>query len=140
VTNPFSMGYSPWVEAMGWMLLHSLWQGAVVATTLALLMCLFNRASAQIRYVGACLAMVLLIAPPLSGIRRLPLNAERAAERMPTPEPARPELVRTLVAGSAKAFSVEQLRQLFPPIVGLWTAGASLLSLRLLGGWVLARR
>jgi bla regulator protein blaR1 len=43
------MGYSPWVEAMGWMLLHSLWQGAVVATTLALLMCLFNRASAQIR-------------------------------------------------------------------------------------------
>jgi hypothetical protein len=54
VTNLFSMEYSPWVEAMGWMLLHSLWQGAVVATSLALLMCLFNRASAQIRYVGAC--------------------------------------------------------------------------------------
>ncbi len=35
---------------------------------------------------------------------------------------------------------IERIRPILPAIVGLWIAGAGVLSLRLLGGWILSRR
>ena len=60
----------PWVDAVGWALLHSLWEGAAVAVSLAMVLCLLRRASAQARYVAACGAMVLLVALPASALWR----------------------------------------------------------------------
>ncbi|MDX5480460.1 MAG: hypothetical protein LPK07_02125, partial [Hymenobacteraceae bacterium] len=53
------------VEAMGWTLLHSLWQGALVALLLGLLLLLIHRHTASTRYTvagGAMLLQVLLSA------------------------------------------------------------------------------
>ena len=58
-----------WVDAIGWMLLDSLWQGAAVATTLAITLHILRRASAQTRYLAACLAMTLIVALPTASLR-----------------------------------------------------------------------
>jgi hypothetical protein len=42
--------FSAWIDAMGWMLVHSLWLGAAVALALALALRLLCRASARARY------------------------------------------------------------------------------------------
>lgn len=49
------------VRALGWTLLHSLWQGAVVALALAGLLLLLRRHSAQVRYRTAAAALVTLL-------------------------------------------------------------------------------
>ena len=59
-----------WIDAIGWALLHSLWEGAVVAAALAVVLGMLRRASAQARYLAACAAMVLLIALPAAAIFR----------------------------------------------------------------------
>jgi len=47
---------SPWAGAIGWTLLHSLWQGAIVSA--ALLMVLLAARSPRIRYAAACLGLL----------------------------------------------------------------------------------
>ena len=49
-----------WAEAMGYTLLHSLWQGLLIAGVLALLLHIFRRNSAQLRYSLGVLALVIL--------------------------------------------------------------------------------
>jgi hypothetical protein len=51
---------SPLVQRLGWMLLHSLWQGATVAGLLGLCLALLARRSAQARYLAACIAMTVM--------------------------------------------------------------------------------
>jgi bla regulator protein blaR1 len=46
------------VKAIGWTLLHSLWQGLAVALLLALLLVLLRRSPAAIRYFMATGAML----------------------------------------------------------------------------------
>ncbi|QNF33003.1 M48 family metalloprotease [Adhaeribacter swui] len=52
------------VEALGWTILHSLWQGALVAVVLSVLLILLQRHSARLRYAVATSALLatLLIA------------------------------------------------------------------------------
>ncbi|MDQ3291944.1 MAG: M48 family metalloprotease [Bacteroidota bacterium] len=45
------------VEALGWTILHSLWQGALIAVTLSVLMILLHRHSARVRYAVAITAL-----------------------------------------------------------------------------------
>ena len=50
------------VEALGWTILHSLWQGALVAIILSVLMILLHRHSAKLRYGVATGALALVLA------------------------------------------------------------------------------
>ncbi|RSK35486.1 M56 family metallopeptidase [Hymenobacter metallilatus] len=50
------------VRALGWTLVHSLWQGAVVALALAGLLLLLRRHQAEIRYRTAAAALLVLLA------------------------------------------------------------------------------
>jgi beta-lactamase regulating signal transducer with metallopeptidase domain len=134
---------SAWVNASGWMLLHSLWQGAAVAVALALALRLLRRAPAQARYLAACVAMALMIALPMAvfwqpqtiaSVVLAPHAMHLQSER--TGEPVDPEVLSTPAPHPWQT----QIVTIFPAIVGLWMAGAGVLSLRVLGGWVLARR
>jgi len=51
---------SPWASAIGWTLLHSLWEGAFLAAALAVVM--LATKSPRVRYTGACMALVGVIA------------------------------------------------------------------------------
>jgi ABC-type Co2+ transport system permease subunit len=51
----------PSVHALGWTLLHFVWQGTVVAILLASVLGLLRGKSPQLRYGAACCAMVLML-------------------------------------------------------------------------------
>ena len=52
-------------ETLGWTLIHFLWQGAIVAALLKLILNSLARSSAQLRYVAACGGMAALVVCPL---------------------------------------------------------------------------
>jgi beta-lactamase regulating signal transducer with metallopeptidase domain len=54
------------VEALGWALLHFVWQGAVVAALLAGADGLMSRARAHARYLTACAALLAMLALPIA--------------------------------------------------------------------------
>lgn len=58
--NPPLSLQEPLALALGWTLLHFLWQGALVAAVLALADALFQKAGARLRYGLACGAMALM--------------------------------------------------------------------------------
>ena len=51
---------TPLSEALGWTLLHSLWEGSIIAAALALL--LISVRSPRIRYVAGCVALTAMLA------------------------------------------------------------------------------
>src|ERR1043166_6204782 len=52
----------PLVQAIGWGLLHLVWQGTLVAALLAVLLQLLAGRSAGVRYVVSCVALSLIVA------------------------------------------------------------------------------
>ncbi|MCA1624105.1 MAG: hypothetical protein LC778_09955 [Acidobacteria bacterium] len=69
------------IEIIGWTLLHSLWQGAVVAFTLFIALRTMKRATANARYLTACLALFLFVGLPAATFVRLAAN-ESAANKI----------------------------------------------------------
>jgi len=53
------------IERLGWTLIHFVWQAAAVALLLAAVLRGLRRSNSNVRYVVACLAMVLIVALPL---------------------------------------------------------------------------
>ena len=50
---------TPMAGAIGWTLLHSLWEGAIVSAVLAVLLAV---RSPRVRYAAACAAMLVMLA------------------------------------------------------------------------------
>jgi uncharacterized protein (TIGR03435 family) len=133
----------PWVEHLGWTLVHFLWQGVAIGGLYAITRGLFARfRNPQLRYGLACATLAAMVAAPIATF--IVSNSTK-----PLP-PA------VLMAGSApKAVAIvapvpfESL-PLHTPIVGrnevmpwlvmTWFVGATALSLHLIGGCVLASR
>jgi len=55
---------TPLAQAIGWTLVHSLWEGALVALVLAAALWAFR--SSRARYAAACLAMLAMLAASAS--------------------------------------------------------------------------
>ena len=55
----------PLVQRVGWALVHSVWQGAVVALLLVIVLAFLRRRSAQVRWAASCVAMALMVLLPL---------------------------------------------------------------------------
>ena len=53
------------VRAIGWALLQSLWQGAVIGVVTAFLLLALRRSAASRRYMVACLALATLVVVPV---------------------------------------------------------------------------
>ena len=51
----------PLAQAIGWALVHLLWQGVLVAAILAAGLALLQRRSANARYLASCSALVALL-------------------------------------------------------------------------------
>ena len=137
----------PVAEAIGWALLHLLWQGAVVAAILAATLALLERRSANVRYVVSCAALALLLIlgvatavreyePPRTTSSQLVGVAAGQAESLP--------YTITEIAPSAPiAFGTRLLtaaRESLPRVVLVWLIGVALLSSRLLMTWLRTQR
>ena len=142
----------PLAEAVGWALLHSLWQGALVALLLAGVFALLR--SPQLRYLAGCAALLVLAALPLGtgallyeGVRPAPsIQSGEAAGTLPTPAPTENVAAPTkrtsfpasplasptpVVSWGARTLAL--LETAAPHLAGVWLVGVVLFLLRLSG-------
>jgi bla regulator protein BlaR1 len=153
-------------ERLGWTVLQSLWQGAIIAVLLAIALLLLRRRSAAARHAACLMALLLLLAAACT-------TALRLSDRQPTksvalspslanispPAPLDPSPQRTVTVWSPlrevespepaaavpnsppqpKASWQDRVRPSLPWIAGGWLCGVVLLSMRHLGGWCRVR-
>jgi len=128
------------MDALGWALVHFLWQGTALAALAAVGLAIFRRPAA--RYlIGVFTLAVMLLAPVATFLSYLqsrpslvevvktsPTTAARSLQKGTTPAsaPARP----------SRTFSLNA----FPWLVEVWLLGVALFSLRSAGGFVLLER
>jgi beta-lactamase regulating signal transducer with metallopeptidase domain/HEAT repeat protein len=148
------------MQALGWALVHSLWQSALAAAWLAALLAIIPVRAARTRYALAVMALVLTLALPFGTALRLGGAASRPAEResvtsIVSPAPVAPvpgaavadqrygghEAAPPPPAAPPLAVRVHAaLEPALPWLVALWLGGVLALSLRLVSGWLTARR
>ncbi len=160
--SPESLDSLP--ERLGWALLHSLWQGAIIAVALVILLSLLRRSSAALRHavclvallaLPACFAFTLALSDrrPLP-TKPLPPSWETAAVNRPLPN-IEPPVNQFAIRSTQPAFVKPPIANTpfhpqypwkfrredwFPRISWLWAAGVCLLSLHRLGAWREIRR
>lgn len=131
-------------QALGWTLVHFLWQGTAIALIYRLADLALARRSANARYVLALAALLSMPAVALTTLAYEQAHIDQPAVHMAGVihnvvstaqyfEPAEP-------AAALHQGNRLPLEPLMPWLDGLWLAGVVLLSLRALGGWWLVRR
>lgn len=153
------------LEALGWALVHFVWQGALVAGLYACVDALASRASADARYALALSALALMLVLPLfttatalNSSRGLFARGESSSassragdtrERVRAPGvgdasgdalSGRETLESASGASGVRLWAGERLSQFVPWLVFAWLAGVLLLATRALGGWLVVRR
>lgn len=131
------------ILALGWTLLHVLWQGALVGLATALLLRLLRRTSAQARHLAACAGLAAcLLLPSVTLVRLWPAARMATIEGVASVDPSLPPppSLRAKPPASLKARAERLLRPALPWIVGAWGLGALFCLLRLTGGWLWLQR
>ncbi|SFU27640.1 M56 family metallopeptidase [Pseudoduganella namucuonensis] len=134
------------MPALGWSLLHFVWQGVLIGWAASLALHLLRNARPQARYAVACAALLLCAALPLGGTVWRVLEAARGYGAAPVMTAiALPAGDVVAAAIGPAALDTDQLvswryllqRQL-PWLVLLWACGAAVMTLRLSMGllWV----
>lgn len=136
------------IRALGWSLLHFVWQGALLAALLASLSQALRRAAPQVRYRLAAATLLVMLLMPVVTYQIVRASADREADLVVP-------VVTTAGTGSAGAWegagpTVDALpgvptldrrvEPVLPVLVGCWGVGVLLLSLRSLGGLFLVER
>jgi beta-lactamase regulating signal transducer with metallopeptidase domain len=131
------------VEALGWALVHFVWQGALAGGLFAVLDLALRGGSPRLRYGLAALTLAAMAAMPLvtfvatrSGGSSPVANARAShggdsRARVHRLEPA---------AGISDEAMRRRISGALPAVVALWGAGVVLLSIRYLGGFFTVRR
>lgn len=137
----------PLAQAIGWALLHLLWQGVLVAAILAAALALLQRQSANARYLASCGALAILVALSL-------ITGYRAYDplRVPDPEPLSIRASLMTLPNDAVRVEFSDVKpgrvavvasfaaSHMPQILLVWLIGVTLLSTRLVVGWMAAQR
>ena len=145
------------IQALGWTLLHFIWQGALIAAGLALTLTVMGRAAAQTRYAISCIAMLMLLVVPAATFGVLstspvetnltsdtqspmaPIKAERPVQSLFVEDSVTTAKSATPVvpAGTRLRNVVERI---LPWIVAFWSLGAVVGLIRLgVGSWNVRR-
>lgn len=152
----------PLFQALGWSLLHFIWQGALVALLLVAANFVLRKSTANKRYVVSCAALLLMAALPVATFfliandlqprRQTIENAVRA--EIATIQNGRTKLIVSLhnhtnttstnKESAASVFNLETLKTYLavcmPYLVSIWLFGVFILSVRAIGGWILVQR
>ena len=155
----------PLLDAAGWALVHSLWEGALVAALYACFAALVPRRAANVRYAGGVASLLLLLLLPVLTAGLSP-HARRdlfARESVPpegawsdtggpaTRAPRAGKEPAALVPDGTASSSVpagatwrgrveERLTAVLPWLVCAWLSGVLLLASRMVGAWLLVLR
>jgi beta-lactamase regulating signal transducer with metallopeptidase domain len=136
----------PLIQALGWALVHFLWQGALIAMLLGGVNLLLRKAGASVRHAAACASMLAMLAAGVGTFLWLVFHGEAFGS---TSVGALVSVLPTTLAGGAlaagvissqPAFRMEQwLDSHLAWLVCVWAAGVMMLSLRTAGGWIFAQ-
>jgi GWxTD domain-containing protein len=126
---------TPVSEALGWTVLHSLWEGAVIA--LALAAALACTRSPRIRYGMGCIALLALLCGfGFTLARLLPESYDGARTQIHATLPVWRDLPRL----SLNKGLVPDLAVLIPWLAPLWLCGVCLFYCRYAAGWLSSQR
>jgi beta-lactamase regulating signal transducer with metallopeptidase domain len=125
------------MHALGWTLLHFLWQGTATAALAAVLMTLCRPASA--RYVVAVGALALMLAAPVATFLFLTNSSAATPARSSPVAQMHPRAASNTAATTSSGFSRSSLDAL-PWLVEAWLLGVAFFSLRSAGGFLLLER
>ncbi len=150
------------VEALGWSLLHFLWQGAAVALLLWVLLLVTRKCSAHVRYAAAGVAFLAMLgalaatlavlwpAAPVSVPDRAYVSYTPHAAYAVTAPPVLEIPISLTPPAMAPAVSAppepeaaplrERIRPALPWCVGFWALGVVVFSLRFLHAWNAVRK
>src|SRR5579859_3780035 len=141
-----AMFRQPLVQALGWSLVHFLWQGVLIAMLLGGVNLLMRRAGAGVRYAAAYAAMLAMLAASAGTFLWLALRSGASGS---TSFGALVSVLPATLAGgamTARAISTESglgveqwLDSHLAWLVCVWAAGVVMLSLRTAGGWIFAQ-
>ena len=125
---------TPLAQAIGWTLVHSLWEGALVALVLAA--ALWALRSSRARYAAACLAMLAMLAGFGFTLTRV---MPRQPSRVATLVNARGALFLEVIE-VPKGLVQRRAADFLPWLAPFWMAGVAIFHLRSLASWMAARR
>ena len=131
----------PACQALGWALLHFLWQGALAALALAGCNVALRNSPARVRYAVSCLFLIVLLALPVLTFTVSMAHAPEGARGGAWKEAAAvvvPRAHRAMAAVEPRL--QESVAPFLPWIVAAWISGVILLSLRWVGAWTCLRR
>jgi beta-lactamase regulating signal transducer with metallopeptidase domain len=145
---------TPLAQAIGWALVHLLWQGLLVAAILAATLALLSRQSANARYLASCGALALLVVLGAAtayrsyeggGVSGVGSRSETSTIALPASLEASSSDAGVLVGSDTRHPSPDTRFELstiakaqLPKVVLIWLVGVLLLSVRLLFGWLRA--
>ena len=136
--NPVAvLSSQPWVERLGWTLLHFLWQGVLIAAIYAAAR---RSRSPQLRYLLGCAALAAMVAAPivtftLTGSHDSPaIGAPVASVHLRLTAAA----AEPLSPGSFPALSSRD--NIMPWLVMAWFVGTIIFWTFVTGGWIVPLR
>jgi beta-lactamase regulating signal transducer with metallopeptidase domain len=134
------------IEVLGWALIHFIWQGALVALSLAGVLRILRGASTNARYGAACVALLLMSSLPLFTMTIIGLSMPDKTASGPQQVEIEPAVVLTqtdaALASPLPWLSILSVKitPLLPWMIPLWLSGVAFFSLRMMGGWLYAQR
>jgi beta-lactamase regulating signal transducer with metallopeptidase domain len=153
----------PAAQAVGWALLQFVWQGTVIGALTALALLALRRSASDVRYIVATIGLALMLTlPVVTGVQKYQaLRASAAFDavhglvlqngvlvepdgtrmlfdrlKVVDPEPAVPPQH----AASSTPTAADRFVAMMPAFLVLWICGVSVLTLRLLTGWMWVQR
>lgn len=144
------------LRAIGFTLLHSLWQGTIVAVVAAMLLLLLHRHRATVRYRVLLGSLLLVVASATATFvyyyssvlegNASSTPAANAGKAHASPRPSTPKTLSAIDAEVAShlhaglAVGAAYAEQHLPLLVGAWLLGLLAMTLRLLAGLAYVRR
>ena len=151
--------HQPAAQAVGWALLHFVWQGALIGVLTSITLVLLRRSAADVRYVVSTIALTLMATMPVvTGVQVWqdePAAVARTAVAAPTgapvalTAPVASAPVRsprfdgdalTRAGRAPRGLSQADLEPWLPFFLTVWLSGVFALTLRLASGWVWVQR
>ena len=113
-----------WVHALGWTLLHFVWQGAVIGVAYAIVRAATGASRSQVRYASGLAALALMALAPVVTLWQLAPGAGAALVA------SAGEGASMAAVGIGTSGGGSGLEPWLPTLVGAWLAGVCLVSLR----------
>lgn len=121
------MAQLPWMQALGWTLLHFIWQGALVGVIFAGLRSLIPASHCNARYANGLAALALLLVFPLITLFAM-LRPEMQSDSVPGVAEAISTVTVAAAATHSTALSMMDIALQW--VVCLWVAGVLLMAYR----------